>query len=51
MTTDNRLKISIKYGEIEVKYIVSEKKSPEVFTKLHKLVDPSGMITESQLQD
>ena len=51
MTTDTKLKISIKYGDIEVSYKISENKAPEVFTKIQKIVDPSGMITESQLQD
>ena len=51
MTTDNKLRISIKYGEIEAKYTISEKKSPEVFSKMQKIIDPLGMITESQLQN
>ena len=51
MPTDNKLKISIKYGEIEATYKISEAKAPEIFKRITEVIDPTGMITESQLQD
>lgn len=51
MPTDNKLRVSIKFGDIEATYKISENKSAEIFRKIKDIIDPTGMITESQLED
>lgn len=46
MPTDNKLKISIKYGDIEATYKISESIAPEIYTKIKNIIDPSKTTEE-----
>lgn len=46
MSADKKLRISVKYGDFEGTYKISESKAPEIFKKLQTIIDPSGMVED-----
>lgn len=50
MPTDKKLKIAIKYGDIEATYKISENIAPEIYTKIKNIIDPSNSSEESEVE-
>lgn len=50
LPTDNKLKISIKYGEIEASYKIAERIAPEIYSKIKNILDPSKSADSPEIE-
>ena len=47
---ENKLRISIKFGDIEATYKIAENRASEIYTKIKNIIDPANSSEESEIE-
>lgn len=47
---DNKLRITIKYKDVEASYKIAESTAPEIYTKIKNIIDPATPAETSEVE-